>query len=471
MSSIGSLLSIARTAMQTAQTQVATAGHNIANAQSPGYSRQTVNTAARVPEIRPDGAIGTGVGVTGITRARDALLDAQVRSSSASASGANTAKGLLTSVQNVIGSSADTDLSGVLDQFYNAWGDLANNPASASSQANVQQRGLALATTFNNVANRLATIGASAAETGRGLITQVNTLTSQIAALNVQIVAGDAVSGSANDLKDARDRLVDQLAQIVPVTVSDNANGSNRVLINGISLVDGGSPRTMSLLIGPTFQVSVAGSSDPMRFTDGSLGRTMQFINTDLPGVQSSLDQLASGIVTDVNALHAAGWSPSAGAAGNWNPALGPTGSGVAFFDNTSAAAFTAHGMALSATVAANSRAIASSAVLNGTGDNTVALGVSALRDASPTSLAGSAVIDLRTLVNSVATRTATANDDATVNTTLQTQANDRRNSATAVSTDEELTNLMKYQQAYIAASKLVNVVDELAQSVLGLIR
>lgn len=471
MSSIGSLLSIARTAMQVQQAAVATAGHNIANAQTAGYSRQIVNTAANVPELRPQGAIGTGVGITSIVRARDVLLDSQVRSSSSAAAGAGTQRDLLTQVQDVIGSSGDADLSGTLDQFYSAWSDLASNPASASSQANVQQRGQALAATFNNIANRLTTIGAAAAENGRGLVARVNTLAKQISELNVQIVAGDALSGSANDLKDARDRLVDQLAQIVPITVTESPSGATRVQINGISLVDGGRAQPMAMLVGSTFQVSVAGSSDPMRFTDGTLGRTMAFINNDLPAVQSSLDQLAAGVVTDVNALHMQGWSPNAGASGNWNPALGPTGSQVAFFDNTSAASFTARGIQLSAAVASSPRAIAASGVLNGPGDNAIALGISALRTSSPSAAGGGFVADLRTLVNTVATKTAAATDDAAVNTTLQNQAMDRRNGATAVSTDEELTNLMKYQQAYIAASKLVNVVDELAQSVLGMIR
>lgn len=471
MSSIGSLLSIARTAMQAQQATIATAGHNIANAQTPGYSKQTANLVARVPELRPDGAIGTGVDVHTVTRARDVLLDTQVRTSSATASGSAARRDLLKSVEGILGSTGDTALGGALDQFYNAWSDLASNPASAASKANVRERGISLASAFNGIADRLDATATSANESARAQVDQVNNLAKQIAELNVLIVAGDAASGSANDLKDNRDRLIDKLSQIVPVTVQNRVNGSVAVNIGGIALVDAADARSMSLLLGPTFQVSISGSPEPMRIPDGTLGRTMQFINTDLPGVRAQLDGLASSIVTDVNARHQTGWSPTAGAAGNWNPALGPTGSGVDFFDATSATSFTARGIGLSAAVNASASAVASSDALNATGNNIVALGMADLRRLAPSASGGDFGTDLRAIVHAVAVKTSDAADEATIQDTLRSQADERRTGATAVSTDEELTNLMKAQQAYIAASKLVNVVDELAQSVLAMIK
>lgn len=471
MSGIGSLLSVARTAMQVQQAAVSVAGHNIANAQTAGYSRQTVDMSARPAELRPQGAIGTGVTITGITRARDALLDAQVRASNANADGATARGDILSSLQGVLGDgTTDASLAGIIDQFYNSWSDLANNPSSAAARANVRERGQLLATTFNNLANQVDGIGKVATERASALVDQVNQLARQVAALNAQIISGDAISGSANDLKDARDRLIDQLSSIVPVTVTDMANGANRVNINGISLVDGSASQPMAILPGSTFRVAIAGSPDAMRFTEGTLGQTMVAITTDIPAAKNAIDALAGAIVTDVNAIHRTGWSPAAGGAGNWNPAAGPTGSQVDFFD-ASATGLTARGMALSTAVQGSPNAVAAGATLNGPGDNTVALALADLRRASPSAVGGDAQSAMRTIVHDVAVKVSDAKNDATVHDTLRSQATDRRNGATAVSTDEEMTNLMKYQQAYIAAARLVTVADELAQSVLGLIR
>ncbi len=469
--SIGSLLSIARTAMQVQQAAVSVAGHNIANAQTAGYSRQSVNTVARVAQQRPDGAIGTGVMINGVLRARDVLLDAQVRTSSSPAAGAGARRDLLTSIEGVLGSTGEHSLGGVLDQFYSAWSELASNPASTAAKANVRERGAALASAFNGIAGRLDVTATSAAESARAQIERVNSLARQIGELNVQIIAGDSISGSANDLKDDRDRMIDQLASIVNVTVMDRTNGSAAVYVGGIALVDGSDARQMGLLTGPTFQVTIAGSPDAMRIPDGTLGRTMQVINSDIPAVEASLDALAAGLVRDVNALHVTGWSPTAGSAGNWNPALGPTGSGITFFDATSASNLTARGIMLSAAVTASANAVASSDALNAPGNNVVALAISDQRRVSPGAVGGNFGTDLRTLVQDVAVKARDADDEATVQDILMRQAMERRSAATAVSTDEELTNLMKAQQAYIAASKLVNVADELAQSVLGMIR
>ena len=471
MSSIGSLLSIARTALQTQQAAVAVAGHNIANAQTKGYSRQTLQVSANVPELRPEGAIGTGVVITGVGRAREALLDMQVRSSAASASGAGARRDLLTSVQDVFTAGGDATLDGALDQFYSAWGDLATNPASAAARANVRERGASLATTLNGIATRLDRIATGAKESATALLSQANGLASRIATLNVQIVAGDGLSGSANDLKDERDRLIDSLAEIVPINVVDHPDGSTTIHIGGLAFVDGVDTHPLSVMFGVGFAVSMNGSPDPLRLGEGKLGQTMQVINTDIPAVRTALDALAAGLVADVNAAHVTGWSPTAGAAGNWNPALGPTGSGITFFDVTSAPGSTARGITLSAEVKASANAIASSDTLNAVGNNGVALAIADLRRSAATSAQGDYGTDLRALVRFVATLTRSATDDAEVNGTLRNQAAERRTASSGVSTDEELTGLMKSQQAYIAASKLVNVVDELAKTVLGLIR
>ena len=470
MAGIGSLLSIARSAMQAQQAAIGVAGHNIANAQTAGYSKQTLALKANEPERRAVGIFGTGVTIAGITRSREALLDAQVRTTTGSAAGSSAQRDLLTQVEGILGGSADAALGGALDQFYNAWNDLAANPAAASSKANVRERGAMLAATFNGLASRLDILKASATTGTLALVTQVNSLTTRIAGLNTQIMAGDAGGNSANDLKDARDLLVDELASVVPVKTFDNLDGSVQVNIGGLAIVDRASTLPMNVSPTPPLGVTLGYSTDPLRLADGKLGLSLDFLNQRLPVVQAKLDALAAGLVADVNALHRTGWSPPSGASGNWNPALPPTGSNIAFFDDTTATATTARGIHLSVEVDASASAIASGSVLNAAGNNTVALGIAGMRTTSASAAAGTNFADdWRALVQSVASQTERATDDATVNETLRSQASERRTSASGVSTDEELTNLMKAQQAYMAAAKIVTMVDELSRTLLNM--
>ena len=472
MAGIGSILSIARSAMQAQQAAISVAGHNIANAQTVGYSKQTLALKANDPERRADGIFGTGVASAGIARAREALLDAQVRTTTGSSAGSAAQRDLLTQVEGILGGSADAALGGALDQFYNAWNDLAANPAAGASKANVRERGAVLAATLNGLATRLDVLKTSATGRALALATQVNSLTDQIASLNTQIMQGDASGNSANDLKDARDLLVDQLATIVPVTVFDNADGSVQVNIAGLAVVDRAATLTMRPTSAPPLGVTLGNSVEPLRLHDGALGHSLDFLNTSLPAVQARLDGLAAGLVADVNALHRTGWSPPSGAAGNWNPALPPTGSNITFFDDTTATATTAHGIRLSAEVDASANAIASGNVLNGPGNNAVALGIAGMRTTSASATTGANFTDdWRSLVQSVASQAERATDDATVNETLRSQAAERRTAVSGVSTDEELTNLMKAQQAYMAAAKLVTMVDELSRTLLSMTR
>src|SRR3954470_8607198 len=125
MSSIGSILSIARNAMQTQQLAMQTTGHNIANANTVGYSAQSVRLAAQTPQSFPYGYEGTGVSVQGITRARDALLDPRYRTSFPNQGQYSTTSDIMGRVESVFGEPSDSSLSSVLDAFWSSWSDLS----------------------------------------------------------------------------------------------------------------------------------------------------------------------------------------------------------------------------------------------------------------------------------------------------------------------------------------------------------
>lgn len=299
---------------------------------------------------------------------------------------------------------------------------------------------------------------------------EVNRISAEIGNLNQQIVASESGGNTANDLRDARDRLLDSLGSLVPVSVIDRTDGSNQVMLGGRPLVDGTTVNTLNITAALPLEVRINGETSALRGIGGELGALLELANSDIAQVRSSLDDLAAALVDDVNALHVTGWSPTAGGAGNWDPLLGPTGSGVGFFSDNPVHR-TAGGIRLSAAVAASASAIAVGGTLNATGDNTVALGIAELRSAAASPLGGSFGGAYQSMIADLAGATRAAADSADVRSTLMQQAESRREAVSGVSTDEELMRLMRHQQAYTAAAKIVQTVDEMMDVLLNLKR
>jgi flagellar hook-associated protein 1 FlgK len=416
---------------------------------------------------------------------RNTMLDASYRQEAASAEGFGLRRDVLTQVQAVFGEPSDQALSSSLDAFWSSWSDLANNPGSTAAQSVVRQRGIDVASTLNRFASRLTDIQTNTRSQLVSSVDEVNRLGKQLADLNGQITAAEVNGTQAPDLRDSRDRIADQLAKLGGARVMEQSNGTLSFLMGGVSIVDGTSARPIEVRVsGGTTSLGLVGIADPLPQTDGTLGTMVTLLNTDLPDVQQQLDSLAKGIVNGVNFLHKTGWTAAGDALGsaNWNVATPPTGSNVNFFDPTKT---TAASISLSAEVNASAAVVASGTTQNAAGDNSLALALGALRSSAgiaqlQTSMGGAtfaAQVGLtgtntfndafRNTVTDIGTRVNTADNNATIYDTLANQADTRRQSVSGVSIDEELTTLMKFQQAYQAASRLVKVSDEMMQSLL----
>lgn len=468
MGNFSGILSVARGALSTAQRATQIASHNIANANTPGYSRQREVLSSNAPEATPQGIFGTGVTLTDVQRTRDALLDQEYRSNNGDSSGAAMRSQYLQRMETVFNEPSDTGLSSALDSFYGAWSDLASDPTNASARIGVQQAGSALARQFNNAATQLATMKADTVTRAEADITTINRISNQIADYNTQIVSAESGGKTASDLRDSRDQLLDTLSGLANVRVIDHTDGSLQVLFGNISLVDGPLAKQVSMSTGGTMGFQIVGSADTIRNIGGELGALQDVYSTDIANATSKLDALAAAVITDVNAVHRTGWSPSAGNAGNSNPSLGATGSQVDFFDSTPANATAAH-IRLSDAVSANYNAIAVSDTLNEQGNNRVGLALAALRDSAPSAANVNFGADFRALVGDVAGSLNEAKNTASVASTMADQSNQRRTSVFGVSMDEELIQIMKQQQAYAAASKIIKTVDEMMQTLLSL--
>lgn len=487
MSTIGSIFSVARTAIAANQAAMQVASHNIANAETEGYSRQRAEFSTRTPLALTFGSLGTGVDVTDIVRARDTVLDTNYRREAADASGFGLRADLLSRLESVLREPSDTGLSATLDQFWNAWSDLAANPTSTSARSVLRQRGDAVASQFRAFSGQLDELGANARTQLQQSVQQINGQLSAVADLNGRITAAESAGNQAPDLRDARDKLLDSLALLGVSRAEGQSDGTVSVYLGNRALVSGTAVKALEVRGGvSSVSIAVVGDAEPSLGATGSMAALMDFVNQDLGTFRAELDAMARAVVNGVNEYHASGWTAAGDLLGgsNWNPLTPPTGSRVNFFN---AAGTTAATMTLSAEVAADVNVIAAGDVQNAPGNTTVANALAALRDAQgmadlATRMGASFATQVglapgvsyaesyRQSVADVGISAQRASRSHDVHATLASSTDQRRLSISGVSLDEELTKLMQFQQAYVAATRVIQTVDEMTDALLAMV-
>jgi flagellar hook-associated protein 1 len=464
MANFGGILSVARSGLLASQAQISVASQNITNAQTPGYSRQRINQTANWPQQLPFGNFGTGVTISGPERMRNVLLDGTFRRGTDSASYHEERRDTLQGIENVLGEPSSTGLASSLDQFWNAWSDLSTSPTSGAAKGVVRQRGAQVAAQLNSFGNQIAEAQTGARQRLIDSASRVNSLAEQIAEINQRIVSAEASGADSPDMRDQRDMKVDELAALIGATASPQANGSVTVNVGGDALVDGANFRRISVITLANDPEKIAVSLDPlttssavrepMYVVGGQIAGTIDSHNTIYPDALARLDTIANVIVTETNARHSTGF-------------VGATPAGN-FFDGTR---LTARTIRLDSAIAANVANVASSGVVNASGDNTVALSLAALRE-TLVNVGGQSMSigeGYRNVVSGVATQVNSSNGTADAARALAQQTDVRRDSVKGVSIDEEMISLMKFQQSYAAAARLISVVDELSQTLINL--
>ena len=464
MPTIGGLLSIARSGLAASQAQISTASQNVTNAQTPGYSRQRVTLNPGYPEQLPFGTFGTGVLVANVVRMRDELIDSSYRRDSGAASSTEERRDALLAVESVLGEPSSVGLANSLEQFWAAWSDLSTNPDAGAGRGVVRQRGAQVAAQLNSFGNQIEDARTVARSRLLETADRVNALASQVADINARIVSAEAAGVQAPDMRDQRDLRIDELAALIGATAYPQDDGSVNVNVGGDSLVDGAefkSVRIQAMRNDPTKLGVALGTlpaggapTETMYQLGGQLAGTVDSYNVIFPEAQANLDVIANTIVRETNSRHRAGFIGNA-AAGD-------------FFD---ASRTTARTIQLDATIVADVNRVAASGIANEPGDNSVALALSQLRN-TPVAINGQSVSiseGYRNAVASIATQVNGVSGTAAAARTLASQTDARRESVKGVSIDEEMVNLIKYQQAYSAAARLVSVVDEMSQTLINL--
>jgi flagellar hook-associated protein 1 FlgK len=332
-------LDIASRALQAQQTMINVTNQNIANANTPGYSRQSATLAPTMPYPIPvfqqsgqAGQMGTGVQVTDISRARDAFVDYQYRNQVSSQANWDAQTTAMSQIEAVVNEPTTTGLSSLLTTYWQSWQEVANSPADVSVRSNLLEQGKALAQSFQSIVQQYQTQQQDVDMQIKLSVDDINNYVTQIAHLNGQISGIVATGMKANDLTDQRDQLVDKLSALIKVTTVDNPDGSQSLYVGGHQLVDRAAAHTVGLDQTGQFarviwndQPGTPPTSAPsVAITDGKL-YGLEFMRDGVPptgapsgaadltttdGIQgriNAINALASRIIQQVNAVHSAG--------------------------------------------------------------------------------------------------------------------------------------------------------------------
>ena len=486
-------LNIARSGLFMSQKQLDVTGHNISNANTDGYSRQRIVQQGIDPygyqtrlALLDDGRVGGGVMGQGVTQIRNAFIDRQYRLENSLASTWNTRSRELGYVEKLFNEISDTNsmtISTVIKSFYNSLQELQKQPEDISLRKNVQTNGENLAAAFNHFYRQLFDIQTEYNDTVKDLTTEVNNIAQSIAAYDMQIYGYEISGEKANDLRDKRNVLIDELSSLVNINYTET-DGMMKIYIGDVKpenlLVDhitynkldisetiaNNIPGEADLL----YDVVWASSGTSVELRDGSLKAYIDLRDGNTSTVQGipyflkALNDLASAIVTEVNNQHKLGYNIANSTTG------GNSVSGLLFFDDTPP--ITAKSIQLSQdiknseqNIAASDKPVVFGSDINGypqIGNSVNMVEIIKLFDTYITSLNGTFDSYLKAAVVNVATEKKRADDMSSSQIDIMDNLTNNRLSISGVDIDEEVINMITFQQAYAAASRVLTTMDEM---------
>lgn len=455
MAGLSGTLSIALSALSVSQQELATTSNNVANANTPGFSRQRPVTTAGEPVVFGSFTFGTGVVLQKIESLRDPILEIQLNQETQQQSKLNTTLSQLQQIQTQFGS-ASSGIGADISNFFNSLQQLSPDPSNLNLRQSVLTAAGNLATDFNTTADNLQTQRSNLDLNVEQAVGQVNTLTAQIASVNQQISNLQNAHLDASSLVDTQTTLIRQLSGLVDVSVIPTDQGITLATASGTTLVSGSQSFALSTQLGNLDNVQhvMAGSQDiTSLLTGGSLAGLIQIRDQEIPSIGSSLDQLAAGLATNLNTANNTGYDLY-----NTHPAddlfVSPPLGGVG------AAATLKVNITDPAKIAASSDGTIGSngnlAVLSAVADQTLANGQTPIDSYA-------------SIVFQVGNTTSNTSADVDSSNLILQQLQDQRGSISGVSLDEEAANLVQYQTAYQAAARVVSAVDALLSDAVNL--
>lgn len=456
MGGLSGTLGIATNALIADQGALEVSANNIANANTPGYTREVPNLVEQAPVQIGNLLYGQGVTLQNIESVRDPVLELRIQQETSTQGQLTAFTNGMNQVQSLFNETQGVGLQGVMSSFFNSFQSLSTNPASVPLRQGVLTAAGNLVNAFHQASSSLVQVRQGLDQNVTQDVSQVNQLTSQIATLNGQINSLQSIGQDAGAIVDQRTQLVNQLSNLVGLSVTNAASGNYTLATqNGSLLVVGNQSFNLSTQLNPgTGQQDIYSNGNDITktITNGALGGLIQARDTSIPAAQTSLDTLAYNLSNAVNTQNAAGYDLSGAAGGNFFTPL----SGVA-----GAAANISVAITDPSKIAASSDGTA--------GSNGNALLLAGIQN-QPVVSGETATDYYANLVNSVGSQVSAANTQQQAETALVQQLQNQLTSESGVSVDQEAANLVLYQNAYSASAQVAQMVNQLIQQTINMI-
>lgn len=437
----------ARRALAAQTTALATTGDNVANAGVEGYARRRVNLRTSQAPGGGFGSVGFpaggGVQVSGIERLRDEVVTESTRRSRSLLGAADERARALGTLEAIFSTSGDGTLPDAMGRFWNAWNDLGQDPENPAARRAVLSQARNVADTVNQMGNGALRLQEQSVLDLRAGVDDVNSLTKELGELNQAVRIGTSTGVPDLAAQDRRDVVLDQLAELAPIAIKRQTDGTATVSLDGMNLVQTNDVTMLSVDESTGSPRILFGDTDvAMRTTNGRLGARLDVAANQIPATLATLDAFAQQLVDAVNTQHALGSDQDGNAGGD-------------FFDATGV---TATSLSLAIT---NGRQLAAAAAGQPAGDSQNAVAMAILREPIDRT-----AVDLLSNLGSTVQSALRDQDrqSAVVTSLVGLEA-----SRSAVNMDEELTKMIAHQQSYGAAAKLLTTAEQMMQTLLAI--
>ncbi|MDJ0782880.1 MAG: flagellar hook-associated protein FlgK [Desulfosarcinaceae bacterium] len=461
MPNIYGMLDVGRTALATQQKAIAVTGNNIANVNTPGYSRQRVHMEQSEPTRSDGGQLGRGVQASReVQRIYDQFLESQIVTENQNFGRWQTQKDGLAKVELLFDEASGYGINNALSMFWGSWQDLSNNPTGHVERTTLVANSEIMAGTFNRMAADLEQLQAETDYAVQRLVDEINPISEQIAELNWKIASIEGAGNTANQYRDERDLLLKDLSEKIDINYFEDGDGFVHVMVGeGRPLVDNVNAWQLETRTNVTtglhdlYWVDSAGTAQDItgEIDGGNLKGHLEVRDTYIPDFRGRLDTLAGEIISQVNTLHTAGYGIDGVSTGN------------DFFSGTDARTIAVH-----TDIQNDNGLIAAAQAVNAPGDARNAAAIAALQDAATI---GSSSFQgyYASLVSDAGSYAQESNIYYDYQSSMLRQMESYREEVSGVSLDEEMVNLVKYQNAYNAAAKMVSTVDELLETLIAM--
>lgn len=474
------LFNIGKSGLMTSKQAMTTAGHNIANVNTEGFSRQEVDItqAPTIPNARL--TFGNGAWATKVSRVSDQYLERRIQGEHKNFANAEEKDLYLKQTESIFNESNNDGVNRLATRFFNEFRKLSTDPASTAIRASVREASQNLCAEMRRMDHELKGVAKNIDDRLEGYIREVNAYAREIRDLNMDIEKAELGGGSAPDLHDKRDLALKRLGAMADISTSKDNSGRVTVTMAGhVPIVSGENVTELQVMVTPADEKTgkkedrldiflkdaqfEEGKMPPKLthlFKTGRIGGLLEVRDRDVSGAQDKIDKVAYILSKEVNNIHRQGFGLDGA-------------NGRDFFREPVQEKGAAQNFQINASVIQNLDAIAASAGPQAQSDNRNAIALSGLGDLKGVAGdANSSVLDVyNSMVAGLAVKTGASEKELVFAKDVLAQLESVRESLVGVNLDEETANLVKLQHSYAASAKVLQVADENLQTVLSTFR